>query len=365
MSHIPHVVMVSWKGPRHPKRGGAELYTLSVLAGLADKGCRTTWLVPEVAGHPKDEVIGGVRVRRRGNRATHLPHAWRYLLHQPYHVVIDQVNAYPMLTSFFVKRDKGLLLVHQLTKEVWFFELPYPIAALGYRTESWLLRPYRRWATVTVSDSTAADLYDLGFSDVTVVKNALPFTLPLQRERTPPTKPHFVGLGRLVRMKRFEHLLDAFAEVRRRVPSARLTLLGRGDTAYTRELAARVAATPGADLINGASEARKYALLEEATAVVAPSVREGWGLMVSEGHAFGTPSVAYRVPGLRDSTAHGVDGLLTEATPAALAAAMLRLSQNPELWQTLSQGAFESAARLSAARQVEAFYELVSERFLG
>ena len=365
MNKVPNVVMVSWKGPRHPKRGGAELYTLNVLAGLARKGCRTTWLVPEVAGHPKNEVIDGVRVRRRGNRATHLPHAWVYLRQHPYDVAIDQANAYPMLTPFVVKRDKGLLLVHQLTKEVWFFEMPYPIAALGYLVEPLLLRLYRRRAAVTVSGSTATDLRDLGFNNVTVVENALSFALPARRERTPPKAPYFIGLGRLVRMKRFEHLLDAFTKVQHKVPDARLTLIGRGEDAYVRKLAARVDATPGAQLLNGASDAQKHALLASATAVVASSVREGWGLMVSEGHAFGTPSVAYRVPGLQDSTTHEADGLLTKATPADLAAAMLRLSQDPVLWQALSQGAYESAARLSTTRQVDTFYQLVSERFLG
>ena len=361
----PHVVMVSWKGPRHPKRGGAELYALNVLAGLSAAGCRTTWLVPEVAGLPQNETTQGIQVRRRGGRATHLLHAWRYLQRHPYTVVIDQANAYPMLTPLFVKRDKGLLLIYHLTKEVWFYEMPYPVAVLGYFVEPLLLRPYHRWATVTLSSSTAADLHDLGFKNVTVTQNALPLPSPVREKRTPPETPHFVGLGRLVRMKRFEHLLDAFSKVRRTLPDARLTLIGRGDTAYARRLAARVDATPGAQLLNGASDAQKHAHLANATAVVAPSVREGWGLMVSEGHAFGTPSIAYRVPGLQDSTLHEVDGLLTRDTPSDLATAMLRVSQDKELWQALSHGAFESAARRSAVRQVDTFYALIAERFLG
>ena len=52
---------------------------------------------------------------------------------------------------------------------------------------------------------------------------------------------------------------------------------------------------------------------------VATSVREGWGLVVSEAAALGTPTVAYDVPGLRDST-RAAGGVVVPPTPDALVA---------------------------------------------
>lgn len=50
---------------------------------------------------------------------------------------------------------------------------------------------------------------------------------------------------------------------------------------------------------------------------IATSVREGWGLVVTEAAAVGTPTVAYDVPGLRDST-RAADGVVVPASPMAL-----------------------------------------------
>ena len=357
--------MVSWKDSKHAKRGGAETYTVTVLEGLRQQGYKVTWLVPEIKGLPNEEMTPeGIQILRRGGPLTHIFHSWRYLLkhRKTIDLVIDQVNAYPMFTYLVMPPRKGLLLIHQLTREVWFYELPRPLAAVGYRLEPLLLRHYRHWPAVTVSESTAEDLRDLGFKNVTVIGNALPFPLPPERVRTQPDTPHFVGLGRLVRMKRFEHLLEAFTEVKQVLPDAELTIIGRGGTDYATALALKIKAVAGARLMENASEALKQDVLATATAVVATSVREGWGLMISEGHAYGTPSVAYHVPGLKDSTMNGVNGLLCDPDPNSLAQSMIALHQDAARWQALSVEAYRHATTLTVAKQTNHFCHLVTER---
>ncbi len=68
--------------------------------------------------------------------------------------------------------------------------------------------------------------------------------------------------------------------------------------------------------------------LGRAHALLVTSVREGWGLVVTEANALGTPAVAYDVPGLRDSVKQGKTGLLVDISPAALADAAVRLVQD-------------------------------------
>jgi glycosyltransferase involved in cell wall biosynthesis len=59
-------------------------------------------------------------------------------------------------------------------------------------------------------------------------------------------------------------------------------------------------------------------------------VREGWGLVITEAAAVGTPAIAYDVPGLRDSvTASG--GVLVEPNPRALAEA---LAEHLPMWMS-------------------------------
>ena len=71
----------------------------------------------------------------------------------------------------------------------------------------------------------------------------------------------------------------------------------------------------------GAEELR--ARLARSHVLVSTSVREGWGLNVSEAAACGTPSIAYSVPGLVDSVAAS-GGALVEPSPDALGDALVR-----------------------------------------
>ena len=50
--------------------------------------------------------------------------------------------------------------------------------------------------------------------------------------------------------------------------------------------------------------------MSRAHVLLVPGVREGWGLVVTEANAMGTPAMAYDVPGLQDSVINGVTGKL-------------------------------------------------------
>jgi len=363
--------MVGWRGPMHPRAGGAERYTVLALRGLVGRGVRVSWLVPEVLGLPARAALDGIAIVRAGRGAGHLVKAAAYLRRHAAEIdlVIDQVNGYPMFTQL-AYRGPRLVLVHQLARGVWFQHLPWPAAAVGWALEPVLLAATARSPAVTVSNDTAEDLRRLGFRDVTVVPNAIEAPPGLQRPtgdrtaRVPPTAPAFVALGRLVPGKRFEHVLDAFGAVRAQLPDATLTVVGRGEGRYVQRLRCRCDATPGVTLLANADEAVKWRALASATALVATSVREGWGLMISEAHAVGTPTVAYDVPGLRESTRHGSDGLVVPPRPAAAAEAMLLLAEDPALWTRMSCAAALRAAELSPRRLEAAFADRV-EALLG
>ena len=53
-------------------------------------------------------------------------------------------------------------------------------------------------------------------------------------------------------------------------------------------------------------------LYRRAWVVASTSVREGWGMTVSEAAACGTPAVATRIPGHIDVIDHGITGMLAD-----------------------------------------------------
>src|SRR5207237_5197866 len=126
-----------------------------------------------------------------------------------------------------------------------------------------------------------------------------------------------VFLGRLVAMKQPEHALEAYRALTGSFPEARLGLIGDAPQldGLQRE------APSGASFLARLGRDELQERLARAHVLVATSVREGWGLNVSEAAACGTPSIGYAVPGLVDSI-RSSGGVVVDPHPQALCRAL-------------------------------------------
>lgn len=329
------ILIFNWKDLAHPAAGGAEVFTERVATALVSRGHSVTLHASAVEGAPSREVVNGVDVVRAGGRLGVYRAARRFWSREPagsYDVVLDEINTRPFLTPRWIRETPIVALIHQLAREIWGYETPFPISALGRHVlEPWWLRAYRGVPALTVSPSSAESLVrHHGWRNVNVVpEGSDPHPVPDVAKERDPT---IVFLGRLVAMKRPYDAAEALELVRRRFPTTRLWVIGDGPL-----LESLTASAPEGVLFLGRLE--RHELLERlarAQVLVSTSVREGWGLNVSEAAACGTPSIGYAVPGLVDSIpASG--GALVEPTPAALAAALGELFDGSlELHPTIS-----------------------------
>jgi glycosyltransferase involved in cell wall biosynthesis len=88
-------------------------------------------------------------------------------------------------------------------------------------------------------------------------------------------------------------------------------------------------------------------------------VREGWGLVVTEANAMGTPAIGYNVPGLRDSIRDGKTGLLCDPNPEAMAEKAIELLRDNDLWERLSKDALSWAGEFNWDRSAEEFLKML------
>jgi glycosyltransferase involved in cell wall biosynthesis len=58
------------------------------------------------------------------------------------------------------------------------------------------------------------------------------------------------------------------------------------------------------EVLGRVSKEEKLELMQKSHALAVTSVKEGWGLVVTEAASQGTPAVVYNVDGLRDSVQH-------------------------------------------------------------
>ena len=318
------ILVCNWKDSAHPRAGGAEVYTADLAREWAREGHSVTLFCAAVRGRPEVEDVDGVRVVRRGGRFGVYRAARRFFQEAggAFDLVVDEVNTRPFFCPRFARDVPVVALIHQVCREVWDCMLPWPLSWLGRHVlEPRWLAAYRDVPVVTVSESSRSALEAYGLRHVAVVPegqlSALEQTYdaPAVREAVPTV----VFVGRLSRSKRPEHALRAFEIYRRLVPEAQMWVIGTGPE----ESRLRRLAPCGVTFLGRVTEEEKVDRLARADVLVATSVREGWGLVVSEAAAVGTPTVAYDVPGLRDSVGAS-GGVLTPADPAALADALVR-----------------------------------------
>jgi len=168
--------------------------------------------------------------------------------------------------------------------------------------------------------------------------------------------PTILFVGRADPRKGLRLLLEALEEVRRRVPGARLVVVGV-------EPAELASTHPGAELervgelcLAGYVPARMLPRYYASCDVVcSPATgRESQGIVLLEAMAAGRPPVIFDIPGYRDVVTHKRDGwIVPECDAGRLAEALVELLRNPELRAELASAGPETARRYAWPGVVE------------
>ncbi|GAB2674224.1 glycosyltransferase family 4 protein [Thalassiella azotivora] len=313
------VVFLSWRDTTHPEGGGAEQYLEHVAGWLAADGCDVEIWCARHAGSGRTSRRGDVVLRHAGGRYTvYLMGLLRLLLARltgrgP-DVVVDVQNGVPFFARL-VARCPVVVLVHHVHREQWGVVLGPLGARLGWWLESRVSpRVHRGCQYVAVSEVTRDELVELGVAreDVAVVHNG---TAPAPaRAGTRSPDPHLVVLGRLVPHKQVEHAVRTVRALRAEGVPVTLSVVGEGW--WKPEVAAEVercGVQDAVELHGFVDESTKHAVLARSWLMLAPSLKEGWGLMVVEAAVHRVPAVAYSTAGgLSESIVDGESGVLVD-----------------------------------------------------
>jgi len=354
------ILILNWRDIRSPRAGGAELLTHEIAKRLVARGHEVTWFTSRPSGAAAAEEIDGVQVVRRGSELTTRLFAPSFARTGTFDLVVEQINTLPYFAPLW-SRVPTVVHVNQLAREVWWYEVPKALAAIGYMLEPLYLQAYRRAPAITISESTAADLRRIGIRRrIDVIPMAVNIE-PVDELRPKLLEGRLVAIGRLAPSKRYDHAIEALALLRRTHPEATLTIVGNGrERVALEELALSLGVGEAVRLPGSLDESEKTELLTAADLLVGTSAREGWGLTMTEAALRGTPAVVYDIPGFRDSVLHERTGLVTPQTPVALGAAMRRALDEPFLYERLRTAALAEARMLSWEKTTDAFEAAVS-----
>ncbi|RBY87991.1 glycosyltransferase family 4 protein [Blastococcus sp. TF02A-30] len=355
------VLFVNWRDASHPEGGGSERYVHRMAEGLAATGLRVTLFCAAHGRAPAEETVKGVRVVRRGGRLSVYPRALAFVRRHRPALVVDVQNGLPF-ASTLATGAPVVNLVHHVHREQWPIVFGRLGGAVGWWLESRIApRLYRRSRYVTVSGATAAELTTLGVDAerITIVPNGIEPAPAVAVLRS--ATPRLVVLGRLVPHKRVEHALEVVSRLRPRWPGIRLSVVGEGWWHEELQAAAeRLGVTDVVEFHGFLDEQAKHEELARAWVHLCPSVKEGWGLVVSEAGHHEVPTVGYRsAGGLRESVLDGRSGVLVEDLDQ-FTAAVEGLLADGDARRTMGRAAARHAASFSWPASVAALAGVLS-----
>lgn len=365
------ILFLNWKDLKNPDVGGAEIIIYELAKRLVANGHRVTWFSRSFPGAKAQDTYDGIQIIRRGNLLSVYWEAFLYyrsLTKKPDRVV-DCINTICWQTPLYVPKSNRVMLVNQLAKEVFLHELQFPLSYIAYVLEWLEYLTYKTTRILCYAKSIKKDLEGFGLP----ASNISIFPLGLDHDRyiqgTKSRNPLFVFVARMARMKRPDLCVEAMQDVVKMYPQATLAMIGYGpmEPFITKKIA-QLQLEKNVVLVNKDAlfftkniKDKKVWYMQQAWALLLPSVKEGWGMVVTEAASCGTPSIVTDVTGLRDSVQPEVTGIHISSTPTKeeLAAAMMRIIKDEKLREKMSINAERHARQYTWDTSYKRFIELL------
>jgi len=367
------VLIINWMDITHPEAGG-HFGAHEFAKRLVGWGHKVTILSYRYRGSKKREVIDGIEIIRRGGKYTfNLAVFWLYFtkLRKSYDITIEDLAKVPFYLPTFGKPK--VAIAHHVFQGVYLKEIPLLlIPIIWLLTQKLMPFFYKKVPIIAHSMSTRNDLISVGIpeNNIRIVDLGLDHDTYEPNSSSKSKEASIVYLGRVKPYKNVDHAIRALARIKETLPQAMLSIAGQGGSPALYRKLQRLAQKLGVEhtvrFYGEVTPEEKVRLYQSAWVFVHPSSKEGWGNTVMESNACGTPTVAYNVPGLRDSIRNEETGILVPyGDVEGLAQALSRILSDPELREQLSQNSLKWASNFTWDKAAQVLEKVLEETVNG
>jgi len=345
------ILILNWRDPYHPLAGGAEVMVLEHAKYWAKKKHEVVWFSASFKNAKREEFVEGIKVIRRGSHFT--VKFWAFIAYLTNtigkaDIILDCFHFHPYFSTLYM-RGRKIALIHEVAGKIWFDNIAFPIAFLGYITEPLAFLFYKNIPFITVSNSTKKDLKKLGIKKVYVIENGVRHVIPTSKKKE--KDPTLIFMGRISKDKGVEDAIEIMSGLLLHFKNIKLWIVGKEESKkYLRDLKKTVlkkGLKKNITFHGYVSEKDKYKLLKKSWILIHPSKKEGWGLTVIEAASQGVPTVGYNVEGLRDSVKNGETGILSDVNREKLKETVTEILSDKKLLNRLSKNAQKYAKQFS------------------
>ncbi|KKI88611.1 hypothetical protein WQ54_30935 [Bacillus sp. SA1-12] len=155
---------------------------------------------------------------------------------------------------------------------------------------------------------------------------------------------YFLGMGRLVKEKGFQVLIDAFADIHKDYPQIKLVIAGEGPYEdELRELAKKLHIEENVYFTGFIQDTARNTLLKHCELVIIPSLYEPFGIIALEGMVTEKPVVAFHLGGLAEILKEDRGILIGEATVRNLREFLRHYLTDPKQYQEIAHRGYLAA----------------------
>lgn len=339
---------------------------------MASAGHSVTFLASSFPGALGEEVVDGVKVIRLGGILSLWFRTFVYYLQRcrgQFDVVVTEGfggSRIPRLAPLYVK-EPIVTEWRQIHSDIFASQYPrlfvYPLNALE-RFTAWL---HRGTFALAYTREWQEAFPRIGFKK----ENVFVVPVSIREEWLNETRvgqvsePNVVWLGKFRRYKCPHHALLAMKEVVNQIPQARLVLAGRHDDRryerHLQRLVDKLGLERNVEFRFNVTEEEKRTLLKSTRALILPSPVEGFGIVVLEANACGTPVVASS--GVPESVVrHEYNGLRYPfGDISALAQSIIQVLKDDRLYARLSANGPAFARQFAWSRVGAQFEEVLKQ----
>ena len=292
---LRRIDVVAWRDFDDPEAGGSELHAHRVMTAWSQAGLDVSMTTSSVPDGRTVIRRDGYRVIRRAGRYSVFP---RTMLSGALGRIgsgdglVEIWNGMPFFSPLWA-HCPHIVFLHHVHAEMWKMVLPRRLAESGYAIEHRLAPPvYRRSRIVTLSASSKREIVErlrIPPERVSVSPPGVEPQFSPGGERS--SDPLVVAVGRLVPVKRFHLLIDALVAAQAALPRLRAVIAGEGyeRPALEERWIRGTRAESWISLPGYVADDDLVDLYRSAWVVASTSLREGWGMTVTEAGACGTP----------------------------------------------------------------------------
>ncbi len=357
----------------NPMSGGAEVHLTEIFRRFVERGDEVTLVSSGFKGSAKADEYEGIRIVRSGSRETFnftAPKMLRTLDRtEHFDLVVEDINKIPLYTPLYLKKPLLVIIPHLFGTTV-FRETNPILASYVYLMELPISSVYRKAMFEVISGSTAEDIKKRGIPEdrIRVVHCGMDHdTYTIDRMLSKFEQPTILYVGRIKRYKSVEVILRAMPDVLKKIPGARLVIVGSGDNLPELKWFSHKLGISGSVLFTGfVTTDEKVDWMRRSHVNVNPSPKEGWGLTNIEANACGTVAIASDADGLRDSVKDGETGMLFPYGDSKnLAEKIIRILSDDELRERLTGNAVAWSGKFTWDECAQKTLEVVDEVVSG